>query len=147
MKSEEVYKVEDIYKLHLGLMKYVDYSDKDFALVVYDYMNIIKDTIDKLKEITRPLDDFISGLKEISGRYVDREGRVSDESMTAYKMEIASYREINKAVIDREQEIRESFRRMLDEEIRLALPMISYDVVPEVFTAQDIEHFKIIIER
>lgn len=147
MKSEEVYKVEDIYKLHLGLMKYVDYSDKDFALVVYDYMNIIKDTIDKLKEITRPLDDFISGLKEISGRYVDREGRVSDESMTAYKMEIASYREKNKAVIDREQEIRESFRRMLDEEIRLALPMISYDVVPEVFTAQDIEHFKIIIER
>lgn len=147
MKSEEVYKVEDIYKLHLGLMKYVDYSDKDFALVVYDYMNIIKDTIDKLKEITRPLDDFISGLKEISGRYVDREGRVSDESMTAYKMEIASYREINKAVIEREQEIRESFRRMLDEEIRLALPMISYDVVPEVFTAQDIEHFKIIIER
>lgn len=147
MKSEEVYKVEDIYKLHLGLMKYVDYSDKDFALVVYDYMNIIKDTIDKLKEITRPLDDFISGLKEISGRYVDRDGRVSDESMTAYKMEIASYREINKAVIEREQEIRESFRRMLDEEIRLALPMISYDVVPEVFTAQDIEHFKIIIER
>lgn len=147
MKSKEVYKVEDIYKLHLGLMKYVDYSDKDFALVVYDYMNIIKDTIDKLKEITRPLDDFISGLKEISGRYVDREGRVSDESMTAYKMEIASYREINKAVIEREQEIRESFRRMLDEEIRLALPMISYDVVPEVFTAQDIEHFKIIIER
>jgi hypothetical protein len=147
MKSEEVYKVEDIYKLHLGLMKYVDYSDKDFALVVYDYMNIIKDTIDKLKEITRPLDDFISGLKEISGRYVDREGRVSDENMTAYKMEIASYREINKAVIEREQEIRESFRRMLDEEIRLALPMISYDVVPEVFTAQDIEHFKIIIER
>jgi hypothetical protein len=147
MKSEEVYKVEDIYKLHLGLMKYVDYSDKDFALVVYDYMNIIKDTIDKLKEITRPLDDFISGLKEISGRYVDREGRVSDESMTAYKMEIASYREINKAVIEREQEIRESFRRMLDEEIRLALPMISYDVVPDVFTAQDIEHFKIIIER
>jgi hypothetical protein len=147
MKSEEVYKVEDIYKLHLGLMKYVDYSDKGFALVVYDYMNIIKDTIDKLKEITRPLDDFISGLKEISGRYVDREGRVSDESMTAYKMEIASYREINKAVIEREQEIRESFRRMLDEEIRLALPMISYDVVPEVFTAQDIEHFKIIIER
>lgn len=147
MKSEEVYKVEDIYKLHLGLMKYVDYSDKDFALVVYDYMNIIKDTIDKLKEITRPLDDFISGLKEISGRYVDREGRVSDESMTAYKMEIASYREKNKAVIDREQEIRESFRRMLDEEVRLALPMISYDVVPEVFTAQDIEHFKIIIER
>lgn len=147
MKSEEVYKVEDIYKLHLGLMKYVDYSDKGFALVVYDYMNIIKDTIDKLKEITRPLDDFISGLKEISGRYVDREGRVSDESMTAYKMEIASYREINKAVIEREQEIRESFRRMLDEEIRLELPMISYDVVPEVFTAQDIEHFKIIIER
>lgn len=147
MKSKEVYKVEDIYKLHLGLMKYVDYSDKGFALVVYDYMNIIKDTIDKLKEITRPLDDFISGLKEISGRYVDREGRVSDESMTAYKMEIASYREINKAVIDREQEIRESFRRMLDEEVRLALPMISYDVVPEVFTAQDIEHFKIIIER
>jgi uncharacterized Fe-S cluster-containing protein len=147
MKSEEVYKVEDIYKLHLGLMKYVDYSDKGFALVVYDYMNIIKDTIDKLKEITRPLDDFISGLKEISGRYVDREGRVSDESMTAYKMEIASYREINKAVIEREQEIRESFRRMLDEEIRLALPMISYDVVPDVFTAQDIEHFKIIIER
>jgi len=147
MKSEEVYKVEDIYKLHLGLMKYVDYSDKGFALVVYDYMNIIKDTIDKLKEITRPLDDFISGLKEISGRYVDREGRVSEESMTAYKMEIASYREINKAVIEREQEIRESFRRMLDEEIRLALPMISYDVVPEVFTAQDIEHFKIIIER
>lgn len=147
MKSEEVYKVEDIYKLHLGLMKYVDYSDKGFALVVYDYMNIIKDTIDKLKEITRPLDDFISGLKEISGRYVDREGRVSDESMTAYKMEIASYREINKAVIEREQEIRESFRRMLDEEVRLALPMISYDVVPEVFTAQDIEHFKIIIER
>lgn len=147
MESKEVYKVEDIYKLHLGLMKYVDYSDKGFALVVYDYMNIIKDTIDKLKEITRPLDDFISGLKEISGRYVDREGRVSDESMTAYKMEIASYREINKAVIDREQEIRESFRRMLDEEVRLALPMISYDVVPEVFTAQDIEHFKIIIER
>lgn len=147
MKSKEVYKVEDIYKLHLGLMKYVDYSDKGFALVVYDYMNIIKDTIDKLKEITRPLDDFISGLKEISGRYVDREGRVSDESMTAYKMEIASYREINKAVIEREQEIRESFRRMLDEEVRLALPMISYDVVPEVFTAQDIEHFKIIIER
>lgn len=147
MESEEVYKVEDIYKLHLGLMKYVDYSDKGFALVVYDYMNIIKDTIDKLKEITRPLDDFISGLKEISGRYVDREGRVSDESMTAYKMEIASYREINKDVIDREQEIRESFRRMLDEEVRLALPMISYDVVPEVFTAQDIEHFKIIIER
>lgn len=147
MESKDVYKVEDIYKLHLGLMKYVDYSDKGFALVVYDYMNIIKDTIDKLKEITRPLDDFISGLKEISGRYVDREGRVSDESMTAYKMEMASYREINKAVIDREQEIRESFRRMLDEEIRLALPMISYDVVPEVFTAQDIEHFKIIIER
>lgn len=147
MNSKEVYKVEDIYKLHLGLMKYVDYSDKGFALVVYDYMNIIKDTIDKLKEITRPLDDFISGLKEISGRYVDREGRVSDESMTAYKMEIASYREINKAVIEREQDIRESFRRMLDEEIRLALPMISYDVVPEVFTAQDIEHFKIIIER
>lgn len=147
MESKEVYKVEDIYKLHLGLMKYVDYSDKGFALVVYDYMNIIKDTIDKLKEITRPLDDFISGLKEISGRYVDREGRVSDESMTAYKMEIASYREINKAVIEREQEIRESFRRMLDEEVRLALPMISYDVVPEVFTAQDIEHFKIIIER
>lgn len=147
MESKDVYKVEDIYKLHLGLMKYVDYSDKGFALVVYDYMNIIKDTIDKLKEITRPLDDFISGLKEISGRYVDREGRVSDESMTAYKMEIASYREINKAVIEREQEIRESFRRMLDEEIRLALPMISYDVVPEVFTAQDIEHFKIIIER
>ena len=147
MEKRDVYKVEDIYKLHLGLMKYIDYGDKVFAVVVYDYMNAIKDIVDKLKEVSQPIDDFIEGLKAINAKYVNKEGVISPENIEVYKSEIARYREMKKEVIDREQEIRDLFRAELDKDIEISLPKMSWDVVPSVFTAQDIEHFRIVIDK
>ncbi len=141
------YKKEDIYKLHLGLMKYSDYQGKDFALVVYDYMLLISDIVKDLRDIIKPLEDYISGLQRIQRNYESVGEASSSELQHEYASVLSSYKEKHKKIIEQEDSIRAAFSKSLQEVVTIELPKLSYDVFPATFTAQDIEHFKIIIDR
>lgn len=142
-------KVQDLYMLSLGLGKYSSYPDTKFARVVYNNMKAISSIISKIDDIVAPLEAYYKGLENISKKYgatEENEYSVSKEHQNSYQGEIKAYIQNSQEIKDREADIRKEQRLYFESDVEVLLNRILFEELPSDFSAQDIEHFKIMIK-
>lgn len=144
-KEKVSVRVGDIYKLGMGLRKYSVYGDREFAMMVYKNMHLIEDMVCEVDKVLEPVKKYYEGLEAISRRYgATKENGYRSEN-PAYMEEVNKYIGSNNFK-EEEDKIRVKQQEMMEKEVEIELYVGMMEDMPKEFSAQDIEHFRIIIK-